>query len=180
MKVKDMCLCAMFALLIGIGAFIKLPISIVPITLQTLFVMMASLFLRTKAVYSVLLYVGMGLLGLPILTNGGGLAYILMPSFGYLIGFIVCSLYVGRFQKDNYISLLIRSCIGMMIIYVIGMLYFAFIQYVYYGQDFSIAYIITTLFLVYLPGDLLSVIVAVIAYQRIHSIIPHHIICIKA
>ena len=34
MKIKDMCLCALFAVLIGIGAFIKVPVSIVPITLQ--------------------------------------------------------------------------------------------------------------------------------------------------
>lgn len=97
MKIKDMCLCALFAVLIAVGAFIKLPVSIVPITLQTLFVILAALVLKKKAVYSVLLYVGMGLLGLPVFTSGGGISYVLVPSFGYLIGFIVCSWFVGNY-----------------------------------------------------------------------------------
>ena len=101
MKIKDMCLCALFAVLIGIGAFIKVPVSIVPITLQTLFVILASLILRQKAIYSVLLYVCMGLIGLPVFTSGGGISYVLIPSFGYLIGFIISSWFVGRYQNKE-------------------------------------------------------------------------------
>lgn len=62
LSVKSMCLCSLFAVLIGIGAFIKLPISIVPVTLQTLFVVLAGLLVKKKmAMISVLLYVGIGL-----------------------------------------------------------------------------------------------------------------------
>ena len=75
MKTKDMCLYALFAVLIGVGAFIKLPISIVPVTLQTLFVILAALILKEKAVYSVLLYIGIGLLGIPVFASGGGISY---------------------------------------------------------------------------------------------------------
>ncbi len=174
MKIKEMCLCALFAILIGVGAFIKVPISIVPITLQTLFVILASLILRQKAVYSVLLYVCMGLIGLPVFTSGGGISYVLIPSFGYLIGFIVSSWFVGRYQNTNHMSLISRSCIGLVMIYIIGMLYFVFIQYVYYGQIFSLSWIFMSLCLVYLPGDLLSVFVSVVIYKRIEYLVPHY------
>ena len=180
MKIKDMCLCALFAILIGIGAFIKVPISIVPITLQTLFVILASLILRQKAMYSVLLYVYMGLLGLPVFTSGGGISYVLIPSFGYLIGFIISSWFVGRYHNTDHISVFLRSCIGLVIIYIIGMLYFIFIQYVYYGQVFSFGWIFTSLCLVYLPGDLLSIIIAILIYQRVQSVMPQYIIQSKA
>ena len=50
MKVKDMCFYALFAVLIAVGAFIKLPISIVPITLQTLFIILAAFVLKENAV----------------------------------------------------------------------------------------------------------------------------------
>ena len=175
MKIKDMCLCALFAVLIGIGAFIKVPVSIVPITLQTLFVILASLILRQKAIYSVLLYVCMGLIGLPVFTSGGGISYVLIPSFGYLIGFIISSWFVGRYQNTNHISLFLRSCIGLAMIYIIGMLYFICIQYVYYGQVFSISWIFTSLCLVYLPGDLLSILLSIVIYKRIEYSLPQYI-----
>lgn len=166
MKVKDMCFYALLAVLIAVGAFIKLPISIVPITLQTLFIGLAAFVLKEKAVYSVLLYVGMGLLGLPVFTSGGGLSYIFVPSFGYLIGFIFGSYFVGRYKNDIFQSLFIRGCLGMLIIYVIGIAYFVCIEYFYYGQVFAIEWIMTSLFLIYIPGDLISIIVAIIVYKR--------------
>lgn len=180
MKIKDMCLYALFAILIAVGAFIKLPISIVPITLQTLFVILAALILRKQAVYSVLLYVGMGLLGLPVFTSGGGISYVLIPSFGYLIGFILSSWFVGSYQSEERVSLFIRCCIGMGMIYIVGMLYFMFIQYIYYGQVFSISWIFTSLCLIYIPGDLLSMIVAIVVYQRIQIYIPQNTMKAKA
>lgn len=180
MKIKDMSLYALFAILIGVGAFIKLPVSIIPITLQTLFVILAAFILKKKAVYSVLLYVGMGLLGLPVFTSGGGISYVLVPSFGYLIGFIVCSWFVGNYKDTRRLSLFIRAFIGIIIVYFIGISYFVFIQYIYYGQVFSLSWLFTSLCLIYLPGDLLSIITAIIIYQRVQSVIPQYIIQPKA
>lgn len=166
-----MCLCALFTVLIAVGAFIKLPISIVPITMQTLFVVLAGLFLKKKASYSVLLYVGMGLIGFPIFTSGGGLSYVLIPTFGYLIGFIVCSYYIGHTKSDTFSQMLLNSMIGVLIIYIIGILYFVFIQYFYYQQVFALSWIIYSLFVVFLPGDILSCIMAIIIYKRLKAYI---------
>ena len=167
MKIKNMCLYALFSVLIAVGAFIKIPVSIVPITLQTLFVVLAGLMLKKQAVYSVLLYVTMGLIGLPVFTAGGGLSYVLIPSFGYLLGFIIASWYIGRHQDKD---LIIRCCIGLLVIYIVGIVYFVGIQYFYYRQVFTFTWLLTSLCLVYLPGDLLSIVIAIIIYKRISHI----------
>ena len=52
---------------------------------------------------SQLVYVGIGLAGLPVFTQGGGIGYFLQPTFGYLIGYIAGAFVVGWIieQIDN-------------------------------------------------------------------------------
>ena len=60
-------MCSLFVALIVVGAFIKIPVPVVPFTLQLLFTMMAGLLLGGKlGAVSVGVYILMGLLGLPI------------------------------------------------------------------------------------------------------------------
>lgn len=163
LNVKSMCLCSMFSVLIAIGAFIKVPVSIVPITLQTLFVVLAGIILEKRvASISVMLYIIIGLIGLPVFANGGGIAYVLQPSFGYLLGFLVAAYFIGTFSKKakGLVQLVIIAMIGMLMIYFVGVVYFAFIQHFYYGIDFTLEWLIYYLFIVYLPGDSLSCLVA--------------------
>ena len=85
-----MALTALFAALISVGGRITIPIPYVPITLQTLFTVLAGLLLGSKlGAVSSALYVLMGLLGLPVFSAGAGPAYVFHPTFGYMIGFIV-------------------------------------------------------------------------------------------
>ncbi len=89
MKTKMLLLTALFAALTAVGAFLKIPIPPVAITLQTLFMVLAGLLLGAKyGALSQLVYVALGLVGLPIFTQGGGFSYVLMPSFGFLLGLI--------------------------------------------------------------------------------------------
>ena len=94
---KNMALCGVFTALIAIGAFIRIPVPVVPFTLQYLFTMLAGLLLGAKlGAAAVALYVGMGLIGFPIFTQGGGFGYVFNPSFGYLVGFIVGAYATGK------------------------------------------------------------------------------------
>lgn len=71
-KTKNMILCAMFVALIAAGAFIKIPVPVVPFTLQYLFTMLAGLLLGAKRGFiSVCIYIFLGLVGLPIFAQGG-------------------------------------------------------------------------------------------------------------
>ena len=81
-KTRNLTFSAMFVSLIAIGAFIRIPVPVVPFTLQFLFTMLAGLLLGGKlGAMSVCIYVAMGLLGLPVFAEGGGLGYVLKPSF---------------------------------------------------------------------------------------------------
>ena len=67
MKTKDLVLCAMFVALIAVGAFIKIPVPVVPFTLQFLFTMLAGLLLGpVNGALAVVVYIVLGLIGLPI------------------------------------------------------------------------------------------------------------------
>ena len=89
-KTVMICMCAIFAALIAIGAFIRIPIPYINVTLQVFFVALAGMLLGGKfGALSVVVYIMLGLIGIPIFTEGGGFFYILKPTFGYMIGFII-------------------------------------------------------------------------------------------
>ena len=76
-KTKTLIYCSLFTALIAAGAFIKIPVPVVPFTLQYLFTMLAGLLLGSKrGTISVVAYMLLGLAGLPIFSEGGGLWYV--------------------------------------------------------------------------------------------------------
>ena len=131
MKTKDLVLCAMFVALIAVGAFIKVPVPVVPFTLQFLFTMLAGLLLGpVNGALAVVVYIVLGLVGLPIFTQGGGPGYIFQPSFGYIIGFAVAAYVTGRIANEKshpgYRRLLAANFIGLFIVYAFGMVYYKY------------------------------------------------------
>ena len=69
----------------------------------------------------------MGLLGLPVFASGGGFSYVLLPSFGYLIGFLFGSIIVGfsvSYLKDQkYTNILLLILLYEAIVYIFGLGY---------------------------------------------------------
>ncbi|MEG0249513.1 MAG: biotin transporter BioY [Peptostreptococcus sp.] len=129
---KTMILCSFFTALIAIGAFIRIPLPVTVFSLQFTFVLLSGMILGSKAgAISCLLYVVIGLLGFPIFTEGGGLGYILKPTFGYLIAFIPASYIVGLTREKfgtKSVSKLVAGCfLAMLVTYAIGTLYTYFI-----------------------------------------------------
>ena len=71
-RTKNLMYCSLFTALIAVGAFIKIPIPVVPFTLQFLFTTLAGLLLGSKmGAVSVIAYMVLGLVGLPIFSEGG-------------------------------------------------------------------------------------------------------------
>ena len=96
-SVHRLTLVAVFAALLAASAFFKIPIPPVPITLQAQVVLLGGMLLGpVNGALAVGLYLLLGLIGLPIFAGGGGLGYVLQPTFGYLLGFVggavVCGL----------------------------------------------------------------------------------------
>ncbi len=89
---------SVFALATAVGARVAIPVpgTPVPFTLQVLCVLLAGALLGPRlGAASQLLYVGLGALGAPLFAFGGGPAYVLGPTGGYLIAFPLAAFAVG-------------------------------------------------------------------------------------
>ena len=78
---RDLAKIALSIALIVIGGLIKIPIGIVPITLQMFMCFTVTLILQKKAFIAIAIYILMGLVGLPVFASGGGFSYVFVPSF---------------------------------------------------------------------------------------------------
>jgi biotin transport system substrate-specific component len=182
LSIRSVALIALFTALIAVGAFINVPVPFVPFTVQTMFVTTAGLILGSKAgALSTALYMGIGLAGLPIFAQGGGIGYIFKPSFGYIIGFIVGAFLTGliieKTKNKNLWVYIVAAISGLLVIYIFGCTYLYFIKNLYLGQSISLWNTLLFGFLVFVPGDIaMSVLGAVLAkrlkpilFRQIHA-----------
>lgn len=146
MNTKRLVYIAIFTALITVGGLISVPIPFTQIELsfQTVFVIMAGLVLGGRdGALAVLVYIAMGLLGLPVFTKGGGLGYVFMPSFGYLIGFPIGALVAGalrtRIKDVTRGKVFLCALAGMIPIYIVGVTYQVLILYYYVGSTWAAA-----------------------------------------
>lgn len=101
-KSRTIAFSAAFLGLITLGSWISIPFFPVPFTLQTLFILLAGTVMKRYAVIPVSLYVGLGVLGLPVFHNGmAGPGILLGPTGGYLIGFIAAALIAGLAYESS-------------------------------------------------------------------------------
>ncbi|MBS3994271.1 MAG: biotin transporter BioY [Alkaliphilus sp.] len=176
MKTKELILVALFAALTAIGAFIKIPIPPVPITLQFLFCAFAGVLLGSKlGLYSQLLYVGIGLMGVPVFTNGGGISYIFQPTFGYLLGFSLCAFIIGKLTENleeiNFKNIFFPVLAGLMSVYALGVPYLYLILNNYLGKEVPFATVLRSGFLLFIVQDISwSILIAFIAVKIIPSL----------
>lgn len=158
-KTQNLILCSLFVALIIVGAFIKIPIPVVPFTLQFLFTMMAGLLLGGRlGALSVCIYIVLGLLGLPVFAEGGGLSYLFKPSFGYIIGLAAASYVTGtianRTANPGYKRLLIANFTGLGIVYLFGMVYYYLMSNFYLGTPIDLWPLFLYCFILAVPGDI--------------------------
>lgn len=128
-----MTVCGLFTALIAAGAFIQITIPVQPVpmhfTLQWFFVLLAGFLLGgRRGAVSVLVYLMVGLLGVPVFASGGGPAYLLRPTFGFLLGFAAAAWVVGtlcgRERAAGFRRLFLAAAAGMAVYYTLGIMYF--------------------------------------------------------
>ena len=167
--------CLLFTALIALGAVLKIDIPMsrytMHFTLQWLFVLGAAFLLGSKwGSLSVLIYILSGLAGLPIFASGGGWDYVLRPSFGFLLGFLVavfvCGFVVEKAHFEQGYELFLVALIGMVFYYVIGALYFYFMKNAYYEEAISMKTVWLEYCLVTITPDLvLCAVASALSYQ---------------
>ena len=116
---------SLFVALIAIGAFISIPIGPVPIVLQNMFVLLASIILGPLwGLASVAVYLVIGLAGLPVFAGGtSGIGKLFGPTGGYLLGYLPCVFITASISKGlgkKMSSDIIAMLIGSLIVYVAG------------------------------------------------------------
>jgi len=174
LNTKDMVICALFTALIAVGAFIKIPIPYVPITLQFLFTNIAGLLLgKRRGLISVGLYIVLGLVGLPIFTQGGGFGYVFQPTFGYILGFALGTWLAGFITErgtDNIKTYIIAGLVDFTAVFTLGLSYFYLILNYYLLTPIVIEKLFVICFFPFALGDIALVIISAILAKRLRPV----------
>jgi biotin transport system substrate-specific component len=155
-----------FTLLTTLGAQLRIPLPFtpVPVTLQTLMVLLAGAMLGgTRGALSQLLYAAWGVAGVPLFAYGAaGLAVLAGPTGGYIIGFVIAAALVGRLIQgaDTLFAQAAVFTVGTLAILFAGWLHLTLI---YTGGDMGRAFLLGVL--PFLPGAALKVIAATAIWQ---------------
>ncbi|MBR6483544.1 MAG: biotin transporter BioY [Clostridiales bacterium] len=168
MKTKDMAIVALCTALIALGAFIKIPLPTVALTLQWFFVMAAAdITGKGRSSLSAGLYVILGLIGLPVFTTGGGFWSVLSPTFGYSLGFILTAFLIGLMAEKG-MNLFAANAIGTVILYVIGGTYgYVILNFFTEGNGIALKDFFWAFMILPLPGDIIKIVVAAIVSKRV-------------
>lgn len=162
---------ALLAALTAAGAFMRIPMGYSSVTLQYLFTAMAGLLLGRKwGALSQLIYVCLGLVGLPIFTMGGGFGYVFQPTFGFLLGLIPAAWVAGMIARRGAASfwrLLLACLAGTAAVYVIGLPYMHCILRFYLNKTWSIQQTVMGGMVIFLPWDVLKAIVASLLAKKL-------------
>ena len=127
--VKYLFLALVGSILLAISSKIKIPFYPVPMTMQTLVVLIIGIGFGWKlGVATIMLYLFEGIIGLPVFSGtpekGIGLVYFTGPTMGYLIGFIVAAFFAGKFNyNNNLINNFLKLTFATSFIYILGMLW---------------------------------------------------------
>ena len=110
--------------LLAISSKIQTPFTLVPATMQTFVVLLLGMVLGYKlAATTVVLYLMEGSMGLPVFAKGGGFAYLMGPTGGYLIGFVFTAFFSGMVKvKNDSIVIFIYLLFSVSIAYIFGLL----------------------------------------------------------
>lgn len=177
MTVKRLSQDAIFLALLVVSAFtnVNLPITEITFTLQVLVVFLIALLLPFKdALYIMIAYITMGLIGIPVFSAGGGISYVLKPTFGYILGFIFVPCVMALVHllpiKKRLIKDILASILGLVIVYAFGTIYFYLLKNVY-GNPETLVPLSTILALCvtpFIPFDTLKITLSLIlAYKLV-------------
>ena len=129
--VKNLFIALIGTIVLAISSKIKIPFYPVPMTMQTLVILMIGIVFGWRlGVVTIALYLFEGIIGLPVFSGtpekGIGLMYFTGPTMGYLIGFLVAVFFAGKFNYDNnLIKNFLKLTVATSFIYILGMIWLA-------------------------------------------------------
>lgn len=165
-KIMDMVVVALFVAVIAVCSQIIIPFGQVPFTLQTLAVLLsASLLGAKRATCSVLIYILLGAVGLPVFSGfSGGIGVLLGPTGGYIVGFIFTAFVVGIITEKlgkSTVVLLLTMTAGVLLCYAVGTAWFCIIM------EKGILYGLLWCVVPYIIPDVVKIAVSVFLVKRL-------------
>lgn len=164
---KEIVMAALFtALLCVLTILVRVlqPVMVVPFSLQPLVVMIAACVLKPRiAALSMLAYILLGLIGLPVLSSPpyGGPAYVFLPTFGFLLAYPFAAYLQSKcIRRTSFVHFLLAGIVGVVVIYVIGLPYLYAILNFYLGKSVDIMGVLTIGFFPFVTFDLIKAAVA--------------------
>ena len=170
---RDVILAGLFCGLMIVGANLRIQFPMVPLTFQPFFAILSGLLLGASlGAISQTAYLLLGLVGLPVFAGGSsGLLYVLKPTFGFLLGFIlsawITGTIIGRLRKPRFLHILLSSLAGLLVIYILGILYMYGIQTFYLDQIVSIPTIAKGMVLFLLKDAVLFIAASAVSFRLI-------------
>jgi biotin transport system substrate-specific component len=168
-RLRRLIYASMFGALTAIGAYIIIPLPPVPITLQTLFLNLAAALLGGPlAALSQIVYILLGIIGLPVFAGGkSGLGVLLGPTGGYLAGFVIAAYVVGRLVKlkrnPGFLMTFTAMMAGMLVIYVCGVFQLSLVAKLTFAKAVTVG--VTP----FLAGDVLKVVLAALISEKLRN-----------
>ena len=171
-NLKSYILIALFSAIIAVSAFITIP-SPVPFTLQALGVFCALTILGGKrGLLSIILYIFLGIIGLPVFAGfSGGLGHLMGATGGYILGFIFTAFiycFATRFGSSSKIKA-VGLISGLIACYLFGTLWYTII----YLKDTSLHSFYSSLVICVVPfivPDVIKIAVAILINRKLTAI----------
>ena len=161
---------ALMAALIGAGAYLILPIGPVPVSMQPFFIFLAGYLLGPRhAVLAMALYLLAGIIGLPVFAGGkSGLAYMLGPTGGYLIGFLgtafICGLAPTGEGKLPWARGIVAGLLAVGLAYATGAVWLKFVLKLSWTKAVAVGV------LPFIPWDIIKVGVALACARHLRRL----------
>ncbi len=157
MNAKTLGKIALFTALLVVSAFLFIPIGAVPITLQSLVLVLCGLLLGVRAsLLSVSAYLLLGVIGVPVFSGfQGGFSVFVAPTGGFLVGFLPAVLLISLGKKLRFTWLF--TMLAHLVLYTIGTVWFV----AFYDSAAGLITCLTTLVLPFLLPDAIKAVFAV-------------------
>lgn len=159
-KTYNIILCGMMAAILCVLAPMSIPTTI-PITLGTFVIFIMTYILTYKyAFISCMIYILLGIIGLPVFSGyQGGIGKVIGPTGGYIAGYLFIALicgYINNRYHTNKVLQIIGMTMSVVICYVLGTLWFSYQQ----GMGIYESFIICVV--PFIIGDILKIVVALV------------------
>ena len=184
MNVKRLATDSVFLCILIISAFtnVVIPITEIAFTLQLLVVFLICYLLPlTDSMIILIAYIVMGLIGIPVFSAGGGIGYLVKPTFGYILGFVVMPIVMWLADKlpikSDWLKSIVKGIIGLFVLYLIGTIYFCIVKNVYLNVDNKVTFVAALLACVipFIPIDLIKMVLAIVIKRRLKVVIDKDI-----